>query len=269
MSLTSLLYRLNHASLWRRSVRVWGRRLRASSLDRLLCLWLHRVGLMGRAERQVLRRRVSTGMQVVDIGANLGLYSLLLAQLAGPEGRVFAFEPEPSLFRVLRHNCRRSGLTNLRLFNQALGDRAGRVGFYRSVFNSGDNRLGGLGWKGEGVEVEMVRLDDALPVRRIDFIKMDVQGYEMRVLRGMEEVMRASPGLEIYFEFWPAGLRAAGTDPEEVFAHLHDRGFHVYDVEGETLEPVAGFDRLRDRLAGSRFMNLLASRDGERRAGRR
>jgi FkbM family methyltransferase len=260
MSLSSLLYQLNHARLWRHSVRVWGRRVRACSLDRLVCLWLHRTGLMGKAERRLLRQRVAPGMRVVDIGANVGLYSLLLAGLAGPAGQVYAFEPEPSLFRTLAHNCRRSGLGNLTLFNQALGDRAGQVGFYRSIFNSGDNRLGDFGWQGQGVQVEMVRLDDALPERCIDFIKMDVQGYEMRVLRGMEEVLRSSPRLEIYFEFWPAGLRAAGTEPGELLDHLRERGLRVYEVEGASLRPVADLRSLEPRVGGSRYLNLFASR---------
>src|SRR5262245_24874789 len=131
-AVTPLLYWLNHTSLWHRTVRVWGHRMRGTSLDRLLCLWLHRVGWMGREERRILEERVRPGMRVVDIGANVGLYSLLLARLVGPEGRVFAFEPEPTLFRALADNCRRSRLTNLAPRNLALGDRSGHVALYRS-----------------------------------------------------------------------------------------------------------------------------------------
>src|SRR5262249_46032464 len=151
-------------------------------------------------------------MRIVDVGANLGLYTLLLARLTGPAGQVHAFEPEPTLFRALARNCRRNAAANVTAVNYALGAGSGRIPFYRSLFNSRDNRLGGLGWKGRGVEVEMARLDDVLPDPRVDFVKMDVQGYEMQVLRGMEGIFEASPGLAIYFEFWPLGLRAAGTD---------------------------------------------------------
>jgi FkbM family methyltransferase len=253
-----MLYRLNHARLWRRGVRVWGRRARASSLDRLLALWLHRLGVMGTSARRLLEQRVRPGMQVVDVGANVGLYALLLAALAGPGGHVFAFEPGPRLFRALKHNCRRSGLTNLTPLRLALGERPGRARLSCSVFNSGDNRLSGLGR--HGAEVEVARLDEVLPGRRVDFIKMDVQGHELHVLRGMEEVLRASPALEIYFELWPAGLRGAGTEPEDLLEHLRQRGFRIYETEQGPLRPVTDFVALGNRLAWPGHVNLLASR---------
>jgi FkbM family methyltransferase len=260
MSLPSLLYKLNHATLWQRSVRVWGQKMKASSLDRLLCLWLHRLGLMGKPDRRLLEKHVAPGMKVVDIGANVGLHSLLLAQLVGTQGHVFAFEPEPSLFRALARNCRRNGVKNLTLFNQALGDQTGRIGFSRSIFNSGDNRLGDLGWKGYGVEVEIARLDDHFAGRPIDFIKLDVQGYEMQVLRGMEEVLRANQELEICIEFWPLGLRAAGTEPTAVLDHLYERGFRIFESDGNSLRLLSSASSICDRVTGSHYTNLLASR---------
>jgi FkbM family methyltransferase len=259
MTTAALLYGLNRARLWRRRVRVWGHKVRASSLDRLLCLWLHRAGLMGREERRFLQEAVAPGMRVVDVGANVGLYTLLLAHLAGPGGHVYAVEPEPVLFRTLCSNCRRNGAANVTTLNCALGAAAGRTVFYRSAFNCGDNRLGGLGWKGQGVEVNLARLDDLLPAPRVDFIKMDVQGYELQVLRGMDRVFAESPGLRLYLEFWPAGLRSAGTEPEELLDFLFAKGLRVWSVS-EGTEPVTSFSGLERRLTGQKYTNLLAAR---------
>jgi hypothetical protein len=135
--------------------------------------------------------------------------------------------------------------------------------FYRNAFNSGDNRLGGLGWRAEGVEVEVGRLDDA-HAGRVDLIKMDVQGYELGVFRGMDKLLAANPEVEVYFEFWPHGLRSAGTDPGEVLAYLRSRGFRVLLPEGGRMTEVRG-DALLAGLPGKKFTNLLASR--VRRAG--
>jgi FkbM family methyltransferase len=259
MALARYLDGLNRARLWRRRVRVWGSTVRASSLDRLVCLLLHAGGLMGKHDRLLLGELIEPGMHVVDVGANLGLYALLLARLVGPRGRVHAFEPEPTLFQALQSNCRRNGADNVSPVNCALGATAGSVAFYRSLFNSGDNRLGDLSWKGERLEVRLCRLDDVLPDRPIDFVKMDVQGYEFQVLQGATRLL-AQGRPSVYFEFWPAGLRAAGTQPLEVLAHLADRGFELFQTEGGRLERVGDFGELERRLPGLRYTNLLARR---------
>ena len=260
MAISDAYGRLNRASVWRRRVRVAGATLTATSMDRLLYLWLHRWGFMGAEETRLLRRLVRPGARVVDVGANVGLYTLQLSRLAGEAGRVFAFEPEPTLFRAMRDNCSANAARNVTPVNLALGDHPGRVRFQRNAFNSGDNRLGGLGWSGEGVEVEVACLDDVLPEPRVDFVKMDVQGYEFGVLRGMERVFAASPALEIFFEFWPFGLAAAGSDPGDLLDHLRARGFRIFQPTRASLTEVTDWSALRASLPGRTFTNLLASR---------
>lgn len=259
MSIAAVLGRLNRAAIWRRRVRVAGLDVTAPSMDRLLYLWLHRCGLMGDEEVRLFGSLVRPGMRVIDVGANVGLYTLLLARLAGEAGRVHAFEPEPTLFASMRGNCSANGAGNVIPVNVALGAERGRTTFYRNAFNSGDNRLGGLGWSAEKVEVEVSRLDD-FPLGKVDFIKMDVQGYELGVFRGMDGVLAANPGVEIYFEFWPRGLRTAGTDPDEVLEHLRSRGFRLYRPHGTRLTEVSDGKALQAELPGMRFANLLASR---------
>jgi len=137
-----LLYGLNHARLWQRTVPFWDCRVRAASLDRLLFLALHRAGWMGAEEVAVLRRLVRPGMQVVDVGANVGLYSLLLSRLVGEHGCVYSFEPEPHLCATLRENCGSNGITNVVPFEYAAGPSNARQRFQRATFNSGNNSLG-------------------------------------------------------------------------------------------------------------------------------
>lgn len=258
--ISSLLYDLNHAPIWQRGIRVWDRRIRAASLDRLVFLALHRARLMGKEEMPLLEKLVEPGMQILDVGANIGLYTLLLARLTGEAGHVFAFEPEPNLFSVLCENCAANNAVNVTPFQCAAGDANGRATFQRATFNSGDNRLGGSKPGAQSIEVEVARLDEVLPVQTVQFIKLDVQGHELAALTGMQRVLASSPDVRVLFEFWPAGLRAANATPELLFKFFHDRSFLVCELEkGETrkLDTPAS---LVSKLGEKRYTNLLASR---------
>jgi FkbM family methyltransferase len=258
--ISSLLYDLNHAPLWRRELKVWDQRVRAASLDRLVFLALHRAGLLGAEEARLLRKMVREGMQVVDIGANIGLYTLLLAQLAGKAGRVFAFEPEPNLFSTLCENCGANDALNISPFQCAAGASNGRAMFQRSTFNSGDNRLGEARSNLKPFEVEVARLDDVLPVRRVQFIKLDVQGHELGALAGMQEVIASSPDVRVLFEFWPGGLRAANTPPESLLDFFRERGFELYETKGGGAQSLRDSHQLISDLGPKRYTNLLATR---------
>lgn len=255
-----LLYDLNHAALWRRSIRVWDRQVRAASLDRLLFLTLHRAGWMGSEEAELLKRWMRPGMRVLDVGANIGLYSLLLSGLVGEEGRVYSFEPEPQLCATLRQNCAANGLRNVVAFECAAGSDRARATFQRSAFNSGNNSLGRGASAGATVEVEVFRIDDLVPEERIDFVKIDVQGYELHALLGMERLLAASPNAAVLFEFWPGGLQKADTSPDELLRFFADRDFAVYEGRGGKLRPLVDAAGLIQRLGPRGYTNLMASR---------
>jgi FkbM family methyltransferase len=259
--ISSLLYNLNHAVLWRYQIKVWDRRMRAASLDRLVALGLHRLGWMGRNEAILLRRLVRPGMHVVDVGANIGLYSLLLARLVGQNGSVLAFEPEPNLFAILHENCVLNNATNVTPFQCAVG-RVNRLeSFHRSAFNSGDNRLGHASVGHDAVEVKVVRFDDVRPDSEPDFVKIDVQGHELAALCGMERALSANPKVQVFFEFSPAALRRAETPPDLLLEFFRERGFELYETEGARLKRLRNSRQLISDLRGRRYTNLLAARD--------
>lgn len=259
--ISSLLYDLNHAPLWRRELKVWDQRVRAASLDRLVYLALHRAGLLGAEEAQLLRQLVEKGMHVVDIGANIGLYTLLFAKLVGNAGRVFAFEPEPNLFSALCDNCATNAVLNVAPFQFAAGDSDRRAKFQRSIFNSGDNRLAESTGDVKPIEVEVARLDDLLPVRRVHFIKLDVQGHELAALTGMQEVIASSPDVRVFFEFSPGDLRAANTPPESLLNFFRERGFKLYETKGGVPRSLRDSQQLISELGAKRYTNLLATRN--------
>ena len=235
--------------------------MRAASLDRLVALGLHRLGWMGHEEAILLRRLVKPGMHAVDVGANIGLYSLLLACLVERNGSVLSFEPDPNLFATLCENCTSNNAANIVPFQCALGRVNGVASFYRSAFNSGDNRLGRASVGYDAVEVKVARFDDLQPESKPDFVKIDVQGHELAALAGMARALSANPNVRVLFEFSPAALREAGTDPDLLLEFFRERGFELYETEGARLNRMRSSSQLILDLRGRRYTNLLATRD--------
>jgi len=256
-----LVTALNRLPVWKRQASVQEYTIRVPTFDRWLYAKLHAFRLMGSEERNFLSRHVTVGMTALDIGANIGLYSIFLAELVGTEGKVFAFEPDPILFEAASVNSRQNGKDNIiKLQNLALGSRAGQGTLYRTSFNSGDNRLTASPAHQDAVPVRIARLDDLLPDVKIDFIKMDVQGWEAEVFRGMNRILAANPALTIYFEYWPEGLRRAGEQLSSPIDILRQAGFAIFlPDKGESLSD-RQIENLGQKYTGNRFVNLLARR---------
>jgi FkbM family methyltransferase len=260
VNLVKLLFGWNSLPIWNWEVKVWGNRLSACTFDRLLALYLHRFGLMGSDDNRMFAKYIRPGMTVVDVGANQGLYALLFAGLVGPEGRVLAFEPDPELFASLESNCRRNAASNLQLYNYALGAESGGKTLYRSRVHSGDNRLAKsnhVDWFKE-VPVKVTALDQLLGPTRVDFIKIDVQGWEFEVLKGMDRVLQANPEVRIYFELWPFGLRQAGCEPLQVFDYLRERSFAIHEMAEAAWRKIDNAPEFCSRINERKYVNLFA-----------
>lgn len=262
MNPSALVASFNRLSLWRHRVRVWGFTLSAPTFDRSLYLWLHRLGRMGRNEREYFSKVIRPGMHVVDVGANIGLYSLLFAKLVGPEGRVFSFEPDELMVQALRENIVANGVGHAEVFACAVGATAGQAVLQRNALNSGDNRMGESQTllHSDHATVPVRALQDALHGRRVDFIKMDVQGWEGEALRGLAGLLDANPGLQIYFEFWPYGLEKAGTTIPRLAEILRNLGLHVWLAELRKDAAPVDLEECARALKAGAFTNLLCAR---------
>lgn len=222
----SFVSRFNRASLWHRRVRIEDDVLRATSLDRLVYLWRWRWLESRTPETAFLRSLLRPGMRVVDAGANLGAYAHMFARCVGPTGRVISFEPDPTLFTALADSVRENQLVQLEPQRLALGAHAGVAKLNHGFFNSGDNRLAAPDvTTGTGLEIKVTTLDDFLNGAPVDFIKIDVQGWEEHALRGMTRTLAANPNIQLYLELWPHGLCNIGSSPAALLALLTELGF--------------------------------------------
>jgi FkbM family methyltransferase len=216
-------------------------------------------------ETSLLSAEIRPGMTIVDVGANIGYYTLLFSKLTGGSGRVYAFEPEPQNFGLLQQNLARNDRTNVEVFNLAASDQGGESFLYLSTENHGDHQTYLSDRERQKVRITMARLDDCVS-GPVDLVKMDVQGFEAHVLHGMQSIIAASPRLTIFTEFWPEGLRRAGSDPSEFLARLRAFDFEIFFINeyASRLEPANNEELLRRYApAVGTHTNLLCRRLAE------
>ncbi len=232
-------------------------------------LWVSRPLLEGEPYEHLalsaLRRLVRPGDTVIDVGANVGVYTLRLAHLVGPSGRVFAVEPEPGNLALLRENVERNGHANVTVLPVAASDHDGEAELSLSPDNQGDHRvIPGAGGRAS-VPVRAARLDgllaDAGPV---SLIKLDVQGAEGLALAGLERTLARSPDAALLFELWPWGLEAAGTPAPRLLSWLSARGYTFEALDERNGHPVHadpdGLIRALPAADERAFVNVLARR---------
>jgi FkbM family methyltransferase len=256
--LLSLLAQLNSCRIWRLPLRVAGNRFQPPTLDRLVALSLVRMGLMGRQELRLFRSLLRPGMTVVDVGANQGVFTLFCADLVGPSGSVIAFEPDPEMFSILCNNVKTNARHWVELHNLALGSQEGQLALRISRLNRGDNRLipSTRQTAVRQVAVPVATLDRVVNGRKVDLVKMDVQGWECAVLKGMTALMASPDPPWIHLEACPHLLREAGASFGEVQTILHQHGYSLREADARH-DPL-DLDRIA-RLEGALgYTNVLA-----------
>jgi FkbM family methyltransferase len=223
----------------------------ASSFDRYLAINLWKFGVLESYELQLIRSLITPGMQVLDIGANVGFHTLEMARATGPSGRVTAFEPEPRNFADLSRNIAASGMTHVAARQFAIGDREGSVDLLVSPAHGGDHRILAGGGHRERLPVPMTSVDALFGKagQRVDFVKIDTQGAEHLALAGMRSVLANNPQLVMIVEFSPELLRGAGIAPDQVAALIASLGRRLRIIDHNERRCVdGGLDDLR-RLA--------------------
>jgi FkbM family methyltransferase len=198
-------------------------------------------------EFQAIPQLVQSGDTAIDIGANAGLYSVLLSRLCGPTGRVWAFEPVLDTYWRLRETLALNRCENVVPVQSAICDRSGTVTM--NVFEpqfaewnslgvrSGKDRKGKLVSSCGSAEVLAHALDEFCEhqqIGHINFLKVDVEGFELSVFRGAERLLSKRRIDYICFEISQEPLKAVGIESCKVFEALEDHGYRAYRFDMRT-----------------------------------
>ena len=197
-------------------------------------------------ERKLFKHFLGHGMTVVDIGAYIGLYTLISAKNVGVTGKVYSFEPERINYGLLLENIKLNKLKNVFPFQMAVADRTKKRFLAISKFNLGAHSLsrGNVQYIKGKQETSVISLDYFFnrveEISRLDVIKMDTQGAEGLIVEGAQGVLRSFHP-KIFMEFWPEGLKNMGTDPVQLLRKLKRYGYKIkhIDEQSKTLNDVS------------------------------
>lgn len=201
-------------------------------------------GIWEPAETQFIQRSVNKGHTFVDVGANIGYFTIVASDLVGDRGKVLAFEPDPENFVLLERNCQINGCTNTSNYPVALSNETVDGALYLSKVNKGDHQIYPSSEERHQIPIKMLKgskLFEDLNLN-IDFLKVDTQGAEYQVLQGLLPTVKNSlPQLIIMVEFSPNSMIDTGANGGmflQLFESLEGY-FYLLDGEDGELIPIS------------------------------
>jgi FkbM family methyltransferase len=170
------------------------------------------------------------GSVAIDVGAHSGYFTICLADAVGDSGKVYAFEASPMIYTELEQTIRINRLANVLAVNRAVSDIAGHIEFY--VAPRWKSEISSMRpSEGEKVNIEATTLDTFIPdTADVSFVKIDVEGAEMKVLRGMEALIKRNHPVMV-IEISDPWLRQLGSSSAEVFEFLHRHGYKIFEIQ--------------------------------------
>ena len=222
-------------------------------------------------ETQLILRQTKIGDTVVDVGANIGYYTVLLADKVGKNGKVYAFEPDKTNFEILKKNIKANNLKNVVAVDAAVGNKNETKTLYKSNENLGDHKLFNDQFLISNVEiiqnplvgkttsslkkggslktetVKIIKLDDYLANTKVDLIKIDTQGWETEVIDGAKELIKKNNPV-MFLEYSPASYTQAKLNGEKMMKFLRkiykkiwwiDEWLYIYkDLSQEKIDEI-------------------------------
>ena len=248
----------------------WGGKIHVHNDDTGSLSTLSISGVFGPRDTQTVKDNVFSGNIVVDLGANIGYFTCLLAKIVGEGGKVFAFEPDPRNLKLLRRNIQENDYKNVIIADKAVSDVNGSCTLYSSQKKFGANRI----FESKKTQTqdfipiksETICLDDYFEkqnlLKKIDFIKIDVEGSEFRAFNGMKKILELNNNLKIFTEIAPSLLEDAGSSGKQVLDFLQEHkfiNFFISDNRKNTLSKITK-NELLIQLEQLHIINILCTK---------
>jgi FkbM family methyltransferase len=237
--------------------------------DQVMAPTIQKNGIWEPKEFLWLQQNVKLGDKCLNIGANIGYFSILMSSLVGVNGTVDAFEPNRELVSFFNQNILERDIKNITLHPIAIGSENKKMYFYRNRKNYGDGRMfdpritkGGGDWQFFGFnkipsrrKVRVLRIDD-LELGSVDVVLIDTQGFDHYVIRGMKNTFNSKLP-KILTEFVPEWISDQGEDPVDILKEYKSYGYKVESIDHEELNKLNEKSFVEGILkSGTYFTNL-------------
>ena len=212
-----------------------GSKIIVNTNDRCVCWFIRLLGRWDSNELAAVQHLIKPGDNVVEVGANFGVYTLLMSNIVGNSGHIMTFEPNPNVNKYLEKSIQLNGMKNIDLQKSAAGGTE-----RESSIVYGEKNIGG-GYLGEAVPDEnmnfkVVRLDEVVKVQPVNVLKIDAEGCEEEVIHGAHDIIQSNKDITLIIEWSKKQLQRQGGDPVRFSETLKKYGFNVWSIgkkEGE------------------------------------
>jgi len=209
-----------------------------------------------------IKKLVKSGDVVVEAGANIGYYALMESQLVGKKGKVYAIEPSPDNVVCLKNNIRLNNNSNIEIYPLAVGDKKGNVKMNISSHSNLNSLIAQKNKKIiKTIDVNVTTLDVFLKNKKYpNFIRMDVEGYEYNIIKGMGKILKAKKPLKLFIELHPHIMKPEQT--KYILKTLMKYGFEARKViRSVTVSEIKVMSKKQYDYSSQTINDLLSNND--------
>lgn len=195
-------------------------------------------------ETSIILDNIKKGDIVVDIGANIGFHTMLFANKIGPQGKVYAFEPDPVSYKILQKNVKANHFNNVIAKPLAISNKKVELNLYKSKNNYGDNRVYDSDIPTAKIKIQADSLDNLFYTilnkdQKISLLKIDTQGFEPFVIDGARRIINKYKPM-LFFEYWPYGYHNSKSNGTEMLNYLKNiyKDLYLIDDNNEKIMKV-------------------------------
>ena len=194
-------------------------------------------------ETKLFRETLRPGMTVIDIGANIGYYTVIASKHVGKNGKIFAYEVEDTNYSYLDKNIKVNSINNVIAKKIAVSNKTGNSSFFLTDDNKGAHSFANNRHSKKSIIVNTDTIDNSIDTP-IDIIKMDIEGAEILAIEGMVNTIKKNQKIILFTEFYPKAIKRLGRNPKDYLDKLSELGFkiHVINENDKTITPVNDFE---------------------------